>query len=87
MPATRIKYTSVNNNLYSEIYNNYVGEKYKVMITADNNVTLSVFENEILVDEKINLGSYQNAKRLARKLLLDKYNVRLDLEVRKTVEL
>ncbi len=81
---TRIKYHKDGKNLTSNYLLNYEGQRYLVMINKDttyNYYTLHILNNNDVVF-KYSYTSLPSAKRVARQLLINKYNVRLNEEIR-----
>lgn len=82
---TRIKYTKSDKGYTSKYYTNYEGTKLIVFIYSNENaekhsIYISDDKKNILEHEIYN--SLAIAKRKARTLLIHKYNVRLNEEIR-----
>lgn len=80
--TTRIKYYKYNKFppiIVSDVYINYEGRRLFVQIEADR---LYIIVNSYHVLEEIPHNNINKAKRIARSLLINKYNVRLINEVR-----
>jgi len=84
--TTRIKYHKSGKNYTSNYLTNYEGKRFLVMIhyyIVDNGFYRTMILNESgdVVDSVVEMSS-SSAKRTARQLLINKYNVRLNEEIR-----
>lgn len=85
--TTRIKYHRTGKNFTSQYYNNYRGERLLVMIHFNDtkSYTMNILNKQGDVLERSVFPTVQKAKRIARKLLINKYEIRLNEEVRNKV--
>jgi hypothetical protein len=80
---TRIKYTKQGNKIISPFYKNYEGMSLSIEIVKSSDLYgMFILTNKNDCLEYEVRGSLSSAKRLARKLLIEKYNVRLNEEIR-----
>jgi len=80
----KIKYLAVNELLTSQFFRNYDGEDYCIRIHnyKNKNVFLYILNERDDVKEYLVVTSVAKAKRKARELLITKYNINLNEEVR-----
>lgn len=84
--TTRIKYHKSGKNYTSNYLTNFEGKRFLVMIAAYPNGTLPYLfhilnESGDAIEREYTKSS-AHAKRLARHLLINKYNVQLNEEIR-----
>lgn len=80
---TRIKYTKIGTSLQSEWLQTYIGERLTIYISPENSGhNLFILDKNGDVLEKEYCSSLQRAKKLGRKILINKYQVRLNEEIR-----
>ena len=86
MITTRIQYSRVDSNLVSKPVIAYDGALIECIIerSQTRNFTITLIEKNTLsiLDVITEISSEQKAKKLARGLLINKYNVRLIEELR-----
>lgn len=81
--TTRIKYERVSDSLRTKLLTNYLGQKmYVEVFKRDGEYRCYILEENGDVVETFQHKGLDVVKRKARDLLLNKYNVRLNLEVR-----
>ena len=81
--TTRITYKKLGNNYYSPKYINYHGDSYNVVLIKSDGRTYTVLVRCNNKNVKaVQCPTIQSAKRTARKLLLNDYEIRMNEEVR-----
>jgi hypothetical protein len=81
---TRIKYVKENDTLISPVFINYEGKRYRILIhTQKNHYTVTIRTTTGKIVEVVSCDELSKAKRTARNLIINKYNVRIKHEVRR----
>lgn len=82
---TRIKYTETNKGiLVSPVFINFEGKRFRITLYVDGKdvvVTIKNHTNKIIEAEFVE--GLSKAKRVARDKIINKYNVRINHEVRR----